>query len=446
VPGAPAASPGSPFAGLGLAPPLVRALIDEGYTQPTPVQTRAIPAALGGADLLACAQTGTGKTAAFLLPILQRLSGASDVHAREPARLPSSRHVGQRRAVRALVLSPTRELAAQIGERAGAYGRHLGVRHAIIYGGVSQRNQEHELRRGVDLLIATPGRLLDLLGQRVLGLDDVEILVLDEADRMLDMGFVQDVRRILARIPRRDQTLFFSATMPPEIRRLADEILRKPVQIAVTPEVTAAPSVSHLVWHVANGGKRALVEKVLSSDSAARRAIVFTRTKRGANRVCEQLGRAGFSCGVIHGNKSQNARERALDAFRDGSMRVLVATDVAARGIDVDDVGLVVNYDLPEVPESYVHRIGRTGRAGNEGAAVSFCDHEERPLLAGIERLLRFRIPVAGTADAPAAAATPATAVAAAAPGAPAPARPSAFVFPGDSTRPRRARPFRRRP
>jgi ATP-dependent RNA helicase RhlE len=421
--------PGSPFAALGLSLPLVRAIVDEGYACPTPIQSRAIPSVLGGADLLACAQTGTGKTAAFMLPLLQRL-GASATSARRPA---------SRVVLRALVLSPTRELAAQIGERTAAYGRHVGVRHTVIYGGVSQKKQEEELRRGVDLVIATPGRLIDLMGQGVLALDDVELLVLDEADRMLDMGFLPDVRRLLARMPRRGQTLFFSATMPREIRRLADDILRSPAQIEVAPEVTAAPSVSHAVWHVPHADKRGLIERVLASDAGGRRAIVFTRTKRGANRVCDNLVRAGFCAGVIHGNKSQNARERVLDAFREGTTRVLVATDIAARGIDVEDVGLVVNYDLPNEAESYVHRIGRTGRAGNEGAAVSFCDREERPLLAGIERLLRFRIPVVtgsldGASPAQPTASTPAHT----------PARPVAPpAMPGESTRTRRPRRYR---
>jgi ATP-dependent RNA helicase RhlE len=368
---------------LGLALPIVRALVDEGYDHPTPVQSRVIPSILDGRDLLACAQTGTGKTAAFVLPVLQ---GLASRRSKDPA---------ARCAVRALVLSPTRELAAQIGERTAAYGRYVGLRHAVIYGGVNQRGQEIALGRGVDMVVATPGRLLDLLEQGVLSLDHVEVLVLDEADRMLDMGFVQDVQRILARMPRRGQTLLFSATMPHEVRRLADDILRDPVQIAVTPEVTAAPSVSHAVWHVPQAEKRGLVQRVLSG--AGRRAIVFTRTKHGANHLCDHLVGAGFSADVIHGNKSQNARNRVLDAFRRGATRVLVATDVVARGIDVDDVGLVVNYDLPDAAESYVHRIGRTGRAGNDGEAVSFCDHAERPLLADIERILCFRIPVAGT-------------------------------------------------
>ncbi|HEY8078593.1 MAG TPA: DEAD/DEAH box helicase, partial [Labilithrix sp.] len=367
---------GSLFAPLGLAPELVRALADEGYEVPTPVQTSAIPAVLERRDLLACAQTGTGKTAAFVLPVLQRLASTP-----------------RTRGVRALVLTPTRELAAQIGERTSAYGRHLGLRHAVVYGGVSQRNQELALRRGVDLLIATPGRLLDLLSQRVLTLESTEVLVLDEADRMLDMGFINDVRRVLRQMPKRNQTLLFSATMPAAIRTLADDILRDPVSIAISPKVTAAPTVRHSVWHVSNDCKRAKLESVLRDDAGGR-AIVFTRTKHRADRVCRQLQQAGLSAGAIHGNKSQNQRERALGAFRDGTMRILVATDIAARGIDVDDIELVVNYDLPNVAESYVHRIGRTGRAGKDGNAIALCDPSERAMLADIEKHLRFRIPV----------------------------------------------------
>jgi ATP-dependent RNA helicase RhlE len=372
---------GSHFAVLGLVPPLVRAIVDEGYEVPTPVQRMAIPVVLDGADLLACAQTGTGKTAAFVLPLLQRLAA-------EP-------RAG--RGVRALVLSPTRELAAQIGERVAAYGRHLGLRHAVIYGGVSQRTQEAALRRGVDLVVATPGRLIDLLGQRVLSLEMTRVLVLDEADRMLDMGFAPDVKRILHAMPARDQTLFFSATMPWEIRRLADAILRDPVEVAASPQASAAASVTHTVRHVPHGEKHEALEEELVRQGGDR-ALVFTRTKRGANRVCERLVRSGFRAGAIHGNKSQGARERVLEAFRRGGTRVLVATEIAARGIDVDDIALVVNYDMPELAESYVHRIGRTGRAGREGAAISLCDASERPMLADIERLLRTRIPVVGCA------------------------------------------------
>ncbi len=372
-----AISPDAAFAALGLVAPLVRALVKEGYVRPTPIQERAIPDALAGRDLLGCAQTGTGKTAAFVLPILQRLSK-------------SPRHGG----IRALVLTPTRELAAQIGERATAYGRHLGLRHIVIYGGVGQRPQEENLARNPDLLIATPGRLLDLMQQGFVRLDRVEILVLDEADRMLDMGFIHDVRRIVNALPARRQTLFFSATMPREIASLADNILVDPARVSVTPARAAADTVEQSIFFVEKADKRALLERLLRASSVER-ALVFTRTKHGANRISEQLVRAGIEALAIHGNKSQGARERALDRFRRGVTPVLVATDIAARGIDVEGVSHVINYDLPNVPESYVHRIGRTGRAGASGSAISFCDREERPLLSDIEKLLRRRIPVA---------------------------------------------------
>jgi ATP-dependent RNA helicase RhlE len=326
-------------------------------------------------DLLGCAQTGTGKTAAFVLPLLQNLGNP------------------QGGKVRALVLAPTRELAAQISERAQAYGRHLGLRQVVIYGGVSQHRQEQELKRGPELVIATPGRLLDLMRQRLLDLSQVEILVLDEADTMLDMGFIHDVRQIVAATAKQRQTLMFSATMPATIENLAKNILKNPQRVAVAPVATTAESIEQSVYFVDQFNKRALLQQLLSSSEMAR-TLVFTRTKHGANRISEQLTKAGIEAGAIHGNKSQNARERALDHFRRGKMPVLVATDVAARGIDVDDISHVINFDLPTVPESYVHRIGRTGRAGAKGRAISFCDREERGLLSDIERLIRRRIPV----------------------------------------------------
>ncbi len=375
----------SQFTPLGLRPELTRALADEGYTIPTPIQERAIPAALDGRDLLCCAQTGTGKTAAFVLPTLQNLA-----------------KVARTGRIRALVLTPTRELAAQIGERTGAYGKHLRLTHTVIYGGVGQRAQEDAIRRRPDVVVATPGRLLDLLEQRIVTLEGVEVLVLDEADRMLDMGFIHDVKRVLARLPAVRQTLLFSATVPPAVRGLAEGLLRNPVEIAVTPQSTTAETVRQSVHHVARSDKRALLERILKGEGAER-VIVFTRTKHGANRLSDQLERAGIGSAAIHGNKSQGARERALEGFRAGSTQVLVATDIAARGIDVDAVSLVVNYDLPNVPESYVHRIGRTGRAGATGAAVSFCDETERSLLVDIERMLRGRIPVASAGALPAA-------------------------------------------
>jgi ATP-dependent RNA helicase RhlE len=371
-------SSASPFAALGLSPSLVDAVTLEGYSEPTPIQTQAVPHVLAGKDVLGCAQTGTGKTAAFVLPILQRL-------ARSP------RH-GK---IRTLILTPTRELAAQIAERISVYGKGSGLTHALVYGGVSQRSQEDALRRAPDILVATPGRLLDLMEQGYVRLDAIEIFVLDEADRMLDMGFIHDVRRVVQKLPTARQTLFFSATMPREIASLAGSILKDPISVSVTPEATTAETVDQAVFFVPRTEKRALLEKLLRSEGIDR-ALVFTRTKHGANRVTEQLQRAGIESAVIHGNKSQGARERALDGFRRGTTRVLVATDIAARGIDVDGVSHVFNYELPNVPESYVHRIGRTGRAGASGKAISFCDSEERSFLDGIERLLRFRIPVMG--------------------------------------------------
>jgi ATP-dependent RNA helicase RhlE len=370
-----AAVAASPFTALGLADGLVRATLEEGYTVPTPVQQAVIPHVLAGRDVLACAQTGTGKTAAFVLPLLQRLAAGP----REPD------------GVKVLVLTPTRELAAQIAERVEAYGTHLAVRHAVIFGGVSQRPQEVALRAVPEVLVATPGRLLDLIRQRVLKLDRVTHLVLDEADRMLDMGFVRDVRAICAVIPTARETLLFSATMPAEVAGLAKALLKNPAEVHVTPAVTTAVTVSQSVVFVAKADKRALLERVLA-DTQVARAIVFMRTKHGANRLSDQLAKAGIQAGAIHGNKSQNARQRALDAFKDGSSRVLVATDVASRGIDVDGISHVINYELPSTPESYVHRIGRTGRAGATGEAISFCDPEERGLLADIERTIRRKL------------------------------------------------------
>ena len=368
----------SPFAALGLIAPLVRAVLDERYEQPTPVQEEVIPHVLAGRDVLACAQTGTGKTAAFVLPILQRLRASES----------------ERGPIRVLVLTPTRELAAQIEASVAVYGRHLGLTHAVIYGGVSQYRQEIALRDAPDILVATPGRLLDLMQQRLVRLDGVTHFVLDEADRMLDMGFVHDVRRVTAALPARRQTLLFSATIPPSIEALARSMLVDPVRVSVAPAVTTAETVEQSVMFVARADKRVLLERVLRGEEVVR-AIVFTRTKHGANRLSEQLGRAGIDSAAIHGNKSQGARERALEAFRAGTTRVLVATDLAARGIDVDGISHVINYELPNVAESYVHRIGRTGRAGAVGRAISFCDRDERALLTDIERFIRRRLPVA---------------------------------------------------
>ncbi len=367
------------FEDLGLIPPLLRGLRDAGYETPTPIQERAIAPLLAGRDLLGLAQTGTGKTAAFALPILQRIvSAGPPPHGTRP--------------IRALILTPTRELAAQIGESIATYGKFLTIRHAVIFGGVGQRPQEDALRRGLDILVATPGRLLDLAGQGLLHLQRLDIFVLDEADRMLDMGFVHDVRRVLALLPAKKQSLFFSATMPPEAQALADGLLHDPVTVAVAPVSATADRIDQSIFFVEKADKRRLLVELLR-DRAMRRVLVFSRTKHGANRVAEHLEKASIGAAAIHGNKSQGARERALGGFKAGAVRVLVATDLAARGIDVDDVTHVVNFDLPNVPETYIHRIGRTARAGASGIALSFCEEEERPYLVDIERLVKAHIP-----------------------------------------------------
>jgi ATP-dependent RNA helicase RhlE len=367
------------FSELSLRPELERALADQGYTTPTPIQAQAIPHLLAGRDLLGIAQTGTGKTAAFTLPILQKLADAG-VKAR-----PGS--------VRALILTPTRELAIQIDESVRNYGAHLRPRHAVIFGGVGQGRQVEALRSGLDVLVATPGRLLDLMNQRHLRFDDLAVFVLDEADRMLDMGFINDVRKIVAALPKTRQTLLFSATMPREIADLAGSLLRDPVRVEVTPQATTVERIGQHVIHVPAAQKRHVIVDLLA-DPAMTRVIAFTRTKHGANKVADHLQAAGIPTGAIHGNKSQNARQAALEAFRAGALRVLVATDIAARGIDIDGVSHVINVDLPNVPESYVHRIGRTARAGKDGIAISLCDTEERAFLRDIEKLTAQRIPV----------------------------------------------------
>jgi ATP-dependent RNA helicase RhlE len=367
------------FAELGLIEPIQRAVRAENYTTPTPIQVQAIPHLLAGRDLLGCAQTGTGKTAAFALPILQRLAG-------------DPRRAGPK-GCRTLVLTPTRELAAQIETSFAVYGRHLKLSRAVVFGGVGQNPQVRAMAPGVDVLIATPGRLLDLMGQGFIRLDRLEVFVLDEADRMLDMGFIHDVRRVLKALPQRRQSLFFSATIPPEIARLADGILTDPVRVGIRPVVSTAERIEQSIMFVEKADKRPLLNRVLK-DPAIERVLVFTRTKHGADRVVKQLALGGVAADAIHGNKSQNARTRALERFRSGAGRVLVATDIAARGIDVDGVSHVINYDLPNVPESYVHRIGRTARAGKSGVAISFCDAEERAYLRDIEALLKARIPV----------------------------------------------------
>ncbi|MDR3495952.1 MAG: DEAD/DEAH box helicase [Ancalomicrobiaceae bacterium] len=366
------------FTDLGLIEPLLRALSHEGYERPTPIQAEAIPHALAGHDLVGAAQTGTGKTAAFALPLIQKLI---------------ERPVAPRaRTIRALILAPTRELASQIEDAIRAYARHVKVTSATAFGGVSIGAQRRAILNGLDILVATPGRLLDLVGSRDLDLSRVEFLVLDEADRMLDLGFIHDLRRIANLLPAGRQSLFFSATMPPPIRELAARFLKKtPVEVAVTRVASAAETVDQSVVMVRADRKPALLAKVIG-ETGNGRVLVFTRTKHGADRVVKQLAGAGIDSAAIHGNKSQNQRERALDGFRDGSIRVLIATDIAARGIDVEGVELVVNYDLPNIAETYVHRIGRTGRAGAEGRAVAFCIGEEVSYLRDIERLMRRRI------------------------------------------------------
>ena len=381
------------FSDLGLIEPITRALSAENYSHPTPIQAQAIPHLLDGRDLLGCAQTGTGKTAAFALPILQRLAGEH----RAPAK----------RSARALILAPTRELAIQIGDSFRTYGRNLRLSRTVIFGGVGQNPQVQAMARGVDVLIATPGRLLDLMNQGHVRLDDVGTLVLDEADRMLDMGFIHDVRRILKALPPKRQNLLFSATMPDDIVRLADSILQQPVRVEVTPVASTAERIEQRIAHVELAGKRALLARLLKQP-AVTRALVFARTKHGADKVVRQLDQDGVAAAAIHGNKSQNARQRALEDFRAGKIRALVATDIAARGIDVDGVSHVLNYDLPNIPETYVHRIGRTGRAGAEGIAISFCSGgDDRTYLRDIERLIRNRIPELEGFAAPARGAAP---------------------------------------
>ena len=371
----------SNFSKLGLAEPIQRALNSRNHVVPTPIQARAIPELLAGRDMLGIAQTGTGKTAAFALPILHQLSKKQG-------------NTGPR-GPRALILAPTRELAIQIGEEFGAYSQHLSLRPTVIFGGVNQKPQVAALYRGVDIVIATPGRLLDLMNQRRIKLDAVEFLVLDEADRMLDMGFVRDVRKIIAAVPGKRQSLMFSATMPGEIARLSGDILSDPVRVEVTPQATPIERIEQSIFHVEAAGKKDLLATILD-DPALSRVLVFARTKHRANHVAEHLGKRGVNAEAIHGNKSQGARQRALQRFRDGDARVLVATDIVARGIDVEGVTHIINYELPNEPDSYVHRIGRTARAGAGGVAFSFCDSTERGYLRDIERLIRHRLTVVG--------------------------------------------------
>ena len=364
------------FQSLGLCAPILAALKEQGYEAPSPIQEQAIPPALAGRDVLGCAQTGTGKTCAFASPILQRLS---------EARTPDHR-------LRALILTPTRELAIQIGESFAAYGAHLSLRHTVIFGGVGQNPQVEALGRGVDILVATPGRLMDLYQQGFVRLEDLEIFVLDEADRMLDMGFIHDVRKILKWLPAKKQTMLFSATMPPEIAALVNSLLHDPAQVAVDPVSSPVEAIRQSVYFVDKCNKTKLLA-LLIGQLEVKNALVFTRTKHGANKVARDLGKEGITAAAIHGNKSQTARQQALSDFKAGRIRCLVATDIAARGLDIEDLSHVFNYNLPEVPETYVHRIGRTGRAGREGVAVSFCDFGEKPLLKDIEKLIGRTVP-----------------------------------------------------
>ncbi len=368
------------FENLQLISPILKALETEGYQKPTPIQEKAIPIILAKKDLLGCAQTGTGKTAAFAIPILQILH---------------DRVYGPKEQsfIRALILTPTRELALQIDESIGAYGRGTGIRHTVIFGGVPQKPQTDALKKGVDILVATPGRLLDLVSQKFINLHHIEIFVLDEADRMLDMGFIHDVKRIIALLPTKRQTLLFSATMPPEIAKLADTILINPEKVAVTPVASTVDNTEQFVYYVAREDKRALLIHLLK-DPAIATALVFTRTKYGADKVARVLNKAGIKAESIHGDKSQNARQRALNDFKSRQIRVLVATDIAARGIDVEELSHVINFELPNIPETYVHRIGRTGRAGQNGVAISFCDSEEKDYLKSIHKLIAKAIPV----------------------------------------------------
>ena len=382
----------SSFLQLGLSEPIARALVEEKYTDPTPIQAQTIPQVLAARDVVGIAQTGTGKTAAFALPILNHLS-------KNKQRL-------DKRTCRVLVLSPTRELSAQIVDSFQTYGRHVRPRVTLAIGGVPINRQIRDLVSGVDVLVATPGRLRDLIQTGAVRLDCVEIFVLDEADRMLDMGFIHDIRAIVGKLPPRRQTLFFSATMPREIAELAKGMLRDPVRVAVTPEATTVEKVDQRIIHVDRAGKPALLVEVLRQETIDR-ALVFTRTKHGADKVVRALEKAGLPAEAIHGNKSQGQRERVLAAFRAGKVRTLVATDIAARGIDVEGISHVVNYDLPNIPESYVHRIGRTARAGAEGIAISFCDGEERAYLRDIEKLIRMSIPATERRDSRHAAAEP---------------------------------------
>lgn len=368
------------FRELAIAPAIIKALDAKGYQHPTPIQEKSIPVLLAGKDLLGCAQTGTGKTAAFAIPILQHLY--ADVE----------KNKGPRK-IRALVVTPTRELALQIDDNFTEYSQNIPIKNTVIFGGVKQRKQTETLKRGVDVLVATPGRLLDLMNQGFISLQDVAYFVLDEADQMLDMGFIHDIKKLLSKLPSKRQSLFFSATLTKNIVALSQSILQNPVKISIKPEQATAEKVGQALYFVKKSDKSTLLIELLSENKALS-TLVFSRTKHGADKLVRKLGKAGITAAAIHGNKSQNARQRALMAFKNNALNILIATDIAARGIDVADLGLVINFDLPNVPETYVHRIGRTGRAAASGSAISFCDSEERPYLKAIENLIRQKIPV----------------------------------------------------
>lgn len=368
------------FKDLQIIDPILKALEDQGYNYPTPIQEQSIPILLKGKDLLGCAQTGTGKTAAFAIPILQKLY---QNYAQERGK----------RKIKVLVVTPTRELAIQIGDSFSDYGKYTGMRNTVIYGGVKQGAQTDALRRGIDILIATPGRLIDLINQGFISLDFVKCSVLDEADHMLDMGFIHDIRKIVALLPQRRQSLFFSATMPPEIVRLSQKILGDPEKVTIKPNQTTAERVEQSVYFVAKKDKPKLL-KFLMKEQAMDSCLIFSRTKYGADKIVKMLIKSNIKAEAIHGNKSQGARQRALNNFKEGVTKVLVATDIAARGIDVEDLSVVINYDLPNIPETYIHRIGRTGRASASGLAISFCDGDERPFLKDIQNLIKQNIPV----------------------------------------------------
>jgi len=367
------------FESLNIIEPILRSIKEEGYTIPTPIQEQAIPIILRGTDLIGCAQTGTGKTCAFAVPILQLLS--------------NNKAFDRRRKIRSLIVTPTRELAIQIEESFNAYGRYTGLTCTVVFGGVNQNPQTNALRNGVDILVATPGRLLDLMNQGYISLKDIEIFVLDEADRMLDMGFIHDVRKIISHLPQKRQSLFFSATMPPEIVKLAGSIVYKPFKVEVTPSASTVEIVDQYLYYIDKGNKNALLVDLLKDDKI-KTALVFTRTKFGADKVVKVLKKRNITAEAIHGNKAQNARQRALSNFKSQTTRVLVATDIAARGIDVNNLEYVINYEIPNIPETYVHRIGRTGRAGANGTAISFCDAEEKAYVRDIEKLISKKINV----------------------------------------------------